>query len=36
MPMYYTYQIKKKAKQEELNNIKVDGESINEQTRNKH
>ena len=36
MPIYYFYQRKKKAQQEELNKIKVYGESINEQTRNKH
>ena len=36
MPIYYSYQRKKKAKEEELNKIKVYGESINEQTRNKH
>jgi hypothetical protein len=36
MPIYYSHQRKKKAQQEELNKIKVYGESINEQTRNKH
>jgi hypothetical protein len=36
MPIYYSHQKKKKAQQEELNKIKVYGESINEQTRNKH
>ena len=36
MPIYYSYQRKKKAQQEELNKIKVYGESINEQTRRKH
>ena len=36
MPIYYSYQRKKEARQEELNKIKVYGESINEQTRNKH
>ena len=36
MPIYYSYQRKKKAQQEELNKIKVYGESINEQTRDKH
>ena len=36
MPIYYSYQRKKKAQQEELNKIKVYGENINEQTRNKH
>ena len=36
MPIYYAYQRKKKAQQEELNKIKVYGENINEQTRNKH
>ena len=36
IPIYYSYQRKKKAQQEELNKIKVYGESINEQTRNKH
>ena len=36
MPIYYSYQRKKKAQEEELNKIKVYGESINEQTRNKH
>ena len=36
MPIYYSNQKKKKAQQEELNKIKVYGESINEQTRNKH
>ena len=35
-PIYYSYQRKKKAQQEELNKIKVYAESINEQTRNKH
>jgi hypothetical protein len=36
MPIYYSYLRKKKAQEEELNKIKVYGESINEQTRNKH
>ena len=36
MPIYYIYQRKKKAQQEELNKIKVYGEKINEQTRNKN
>ena len=36
MPIYYSYQRKKKAQQEELNKIKVYGENINEQTRNKN
>ena len=36
MPVYYSYHRKKKAQQEELNKIKVYGESINDQTRNKH
>jgi hypothetical protein len=36
MPIYYSHQRKKKAQQEELNKIKAYGESINEQTRNKH
>ena len=36
MPIYYSYQRKKKAQQEELNKIKAYGESINEQPRNKH
>ena len=36
MPIYYSYQRKKKAQEKELNKIKVYGESINEQTRNKH
>ena len=36
IPIYYSYQRKKKAQQEELNKIKVYGESINEQTRNKN
>jgi len=36
MPIYYSYQRKKKSQQEELNKIKVYAESINEQTRNKH
>ena len=36
MPIYYSYQRKKKAQQEELNKIKVYGKNINEQTRNKH
>ena len=36
MPIYYSYQRKKKAQQKELNKIKVYGESINEQTRNKN
>ena len=33
MPIYYSRQKKKKAQQEELNKIKIYGESINEQTR---
>ena len=36
MPIYYSYKKKKKAQQEELNKIKVYGENINEQTRNKN
>ena len=36
MPIYYSYQRKKKAQEKELNKIKVYGESINKQTRNKH
>ena len=36
MPIYYSHQKKKKVQQEELNKIKAYGESINEQTRNKH
>ena len=36
MPIYYSYQRKKKAQQEELNKIKAYGEKINEQIRNKH
>tara|TARA_A100000164_G_scaffold269789_1_gene241723 strand:- start:373 stop:540 length:168 start_codon:yes stop_codon:yes gene_type:complete len=36
MPIYYLHQKKKKAQQEELNKIKIYGESINEQTRRKH
>jgi type II secretory pathway pseudopilin PulG len=36
MPIYYSNQKKKKAQQEELNKIKIYGESINEQTRRKH
>ena len=36
MPIYYSYQRKKKAQQEELNKIKAYGESINEQTRRKN
>lgn len=36
MPIYYSYQRKKKAQQEELNKIKIYGESINKETRNKH
>ena len=36
IPIYYSYQRKKKAQQEELNKIKFYGESINEQTRNKN
>ena len=35
MPIYYSYQRKKKAQQEELNKIKAYGESINNQARNK-
>ena len=34
--IYKSYQKKKKAQEEELNKIKAYGESINEQTRNKH
>jgi len=34
--IYKSYQKKKKTQQEELNKIKAYGESINEQTRNKH
>ena len=33
MPIYYSYQKKKKAQQEELNKIKIYGENINENTR---
>ena len=36
MPIYYSNQKKRKAQQEELNKIKIYGESINEQTRRKH
>ena len=36
IPIYYSHQKKKKAQQEELNRIKIYGESINEQTRRKH
>ena len=36
MPIYYSHQKNKKAQQEELNKIKIYGESINEQTRKKH
>ena len=36
MPIYYSHQKKKTAQQEELNRIKIYGESINEQTRRKH
>ena len=36
MSIYYSHQKKKKAQQEELNKIKIYGESINEQTRRKH
>ena len=36
MPIYYSYQRKKKTQQEELNKIKIYGESINKETRNKH
>ena len=36
MPIYYSHQKKKKAQQEELDKIKIYGESINEQTRRKH
>ena len=36
MPIYYSHQKRKKAQQEELNKIKIYGESINEQTRRKH
>ncbi len=36
MPVYHSHQKKKKAQQEELNRIKIYGESINEQTRRKH
>ena len=36
MPIYYSHQKKKKTQQEELNKIKIYGESINEQTRRKH
>ena len=36
MPIYYSHQKTKKAQQEELNKIKIYGESINEQTRRKH
>ena len=36
IPIYYSHQREKKAQQEELNKIKAYGESINEQTRNKH
>ena len=36
MPIYYSHQKKKKDQQEELNKIKIYGEKINEQTRNKN
>ena len=36
MPIYYSHQRNKKVQQDELNKIKVYGESINEQTRNKN
>ena len=36
MPIYYSHQKKKKTQQEELNKIKIYGESINEQTRRKY
>ena len=36
MPIYYSHQKRKKVQQEELNKIKIYGESINEQTRRKH
>ena len=36
MQIYYSHQKKKKAQQEELNKIKIYGEKINEQTRNKN
>ena len=36
IPIYYSHQKKKKAQQEELNRIKIYGESINEQTKRKH
>ena len=36
MPIYYSHQKKKKTQKEELNKIKIYGESINEQTRRKH
>ena len=36
MPIYYSQQKKKKAQQEELNKIKIYGENINKQTRDKH
>ena len=36
IPIYYSHQKKRKAQKEELNKIKIYGESINEQTRRKH
>ena len=36
MPIYYSHQRNKKVQQDELNKIKIYGESINEQTRNKN
>ena len=35
MPIYYTYQRKQKAQQEELNKIKKYGEKINKKNREK-
>ena len=36
MPIYYSYQKKKKQQEAEHEKIKAYGESINQQTRSKH
>ena len=36
MPIYYSYQKKKKQQEAEYEKIKAYGESINQQTRSKH
>tara|TARA_B100000965_G_C19090299_1_gene540267 strand:- start:222 stop:386 length:165 start_codon:yes stop_codon:yes gene_type:complete len=35
MPIYYSYQKKRKKQEDEFNKIKIYGEAINQETRNK-